>query len=75
MGPFPCQAERNAGSAGAMTSSAASPIPTLQLSAGDPIPMLGLGTWKLAAGSVAPAVEQALQLGYRHIDCAPIYGN
>jgi len=36
------------------------------------MPLIGLGTYKLDA---ADAVHAALSLGYRHIDCARIYGN
>ncbi|MCA8979657.1 MAG: aldo/keto reductase [Planctomycetes bacterium] len=47
----------------------------IQLSGGDTLPALGLGTWKSAPGEVGAAVREALRIGYRHIDCAPIYGN
>jgi len=55
--------------------SPATAMPQLTLNGGTPMPALGLGTWKAAPGQVGQAVQTALQLGYRHIDCASIYGN
>jgi len=39
------------------------------------IPLVGLGTWELRGRACARVVEQALQLGYRHIDTAELYDN
>jgi len=39
------------------------------------IPLLGLGTWDLRGRVCARVVEQALRLGYRHIDTAEMYEN
>jgi diketogulonate reductase-like aldo/keto reductase len=44
-------------------------------SAGARIPAIGLGTWDLRGRICARVVEQALRLGYRHIDTAEMYGN
>lgn len=42
---------------------------------GATIPAIGLGTWELRGRTCARLVEQALRLGYRHIDTAQIYEN
>jgi diketogulonate reductase-like aldo/keto reductase len=42
---------------------------------GAKIPSIGLGTWELRGRTCARLVEQALKLGYRHIDTAQIYEN
>ena len=42
---------------------------------GAKIPAIGLGTWELRGRTCARIVEQALRLGYRHIDTAQIYEN
>jgi diketogulonate reductase-like aldo/keto reductase len=39
------------------------------------IPAIGLGTWELRGRVCARLVEQALRLGYRHIDTAQVYEN
>ena len=42
---------------------------------GAKIPAIGLGTWELRGRSCARLVEQAIRLGYRHIDTAQVYEN
>jgi diketogulonate reductase-like aldo/keto reductase len=42
---------------------------------GAKIPAIGLGTWELRGRACARLVEQALRLGYRHIDTAQMYEN
>ncbi|KZT52239.1 Aldo/keto reductase [Calocera cornea HHB12733] len=48
---------------------------SFKLFTGALIPSLGFGTWQAAKGQVGNAVAHALRTGYRHIDCAYIYGN
>lgn len=39
------------------------------------IPRLGLGTWQLEGEACARAVQEALELGFRHLDTAQMYEN
>ncbi|MBS1982219.1 MAG: aldo/keto reductase, partial [Bacteroidetes bacterium] len=45
------------------------------LSNGIAIPKLGLGTWFIDDSNAAQAIQDAVVLGYRHIDTAQAYGN
>ena len=47
----------------------------VQLVSGVTMPLLGLGTWQARGRSTFEAVRSALELGYRHIDTATMYGN
>lgn len=55
-----------------------STVPTRTLYTGAKIPVVGLGTFgsdRYGNDVVAAAVQGALEVGYRHIDCASVYGN
>lgn len=48
---------------------------THTLAGGVEIPKLGLGTWFIDDDTVAQAVRDAVEIGYRNIDTAQAYGN
>jgi alcohol dehydrogenase (NADP+) len=53
-------------------------IPQSQLISRVSMPAIGLGTFgsdQVSHREVAKAVKYAASIGYRHFDCAPIYGN
>lgn len=50
-------------------------IPSLELNDGRSIPQLGYGVYKVPAEETADLVLRALEIGYRHIDTATLYGN
>lgn len=48
---------------------------SITLAQGGGVPVLGFGTWQITGQACTTAVENALDIGYRHIDTAQIYGN
>ena len=50
-------------------------VPTLTLNDGHTIPQLGFGVFKVDPAKTTHVVTDALEVGYRHIDTAAIYGN
>lgn len=49
---------------------------TYKLANGVEIPCIGFGTWQVEDGNTAvSSVKSALEVGYRHIDTAAMYGN
>jgi 2,5-diketo-D-gluconate reductase A len=49
--------------------------PTIQLNSGHSIPQLGFGVFLVDPNEAQRIVEDALEVGYRHIDTAAIYRN
>ena len=50
-------------------------VPTISLNDGVQIPQLGFGTFQIDPAQTADKVKAALDIGYRHIDTAQMYGN
>jgi 2,5-diketo-D-gluconate reductase A len=50
-------------------------VPTLALNSGHQIPQLGYGVFRVDPAETERNVSDALEIGYRHIDTAAIYGN
>ena len=50
-------------------------VPTITLNDGNRIPQLGFGLYQVPPEETAAAVQSALEVGYRHIDTAQMYGN
>ena len=51
------------------------PADTVTLASGGRMPLLGFGTWQITGQAAVTATASALEVGYRHIDTATVYGN
>jgi 2,5-diketo-D-gluconate reductase A len=52
-----------------------STVPGITLNDGNTIPQLGFGVFQIKPKDTAEAVGEALEIGYRHVDTAEMYGN
>jgi 2,5-diketo-D-gluconate reductase A len=50
-------------------------VPNITLNDGNAVPQLGFGVFQIEPRDTAKAVSEALEVGYRHIDTAEMYGN
>jgi 2,5-diketo-D-gluconate reductase A len=50
-------------------------VPLIDLNDGNKVPQLGFGVFQIEPDDTAEAVRTALDVGYRHIDTAQMYGN
>ena len=50
-------------------------VPNITLNDGSAIPQLGFGVFQIEPENTVEAVSEALEIGYRHIDTAEMYGN
>jgi 2,5-diketo-D-gluconate reductase A len=50
-------------------------IPSVTLAGGVTMPVVGFGTWRVNGRRGYQALRKALDIGYRHIDTATMYGN
>jgi len=56
-------------------SSSKSNMPTYKLASGHDMPVIAYGTFRSSPGEIYDAILEALKTGYRHFDCAHVYGN
>lgn len=49
--------------------------PSVTLTSGAAMPIVGFGTWQLTGAAAQRSVAAALEAGYRHVDTATVYGN
>jgi len=52
-----------------------SAVPGITLNDGNNIPQLGFGVFQIEPGETAKAIGEAIEVGYRHIDTAEMYGS
>ena len=57
------------------TATGAGAVPALTLNDGHAIPQLGFGVFQIPPAETVAATSLALEVGYRHIDTAEMYGN
>ncbi len=57
------------------TASGPGNVPAITLNDGHAIPQLGFGVFQIKPTETTAAVAQALDIGYRHLDTAQMYGN
>lgn len=67
--------EHHADHRGAAKANDLGPVPRIALNSGYDIPQLGYGVFKVDPAQTEKFVTEALEVGYRHIDTAAIYGN